>query len=73
MTARTPKLLDVVALLRDLPEIRLRRGQVGSVVDELDENTVLVEFADADGQTLALPNIARADLLVLDYGTMAAE
>ncbi|TAF87779.1 MAG: DUF4926 domain-containing protein [Oscillatoriales cyanobacterium] len=31
------KLLDVVALLEDLPEHGLYRGQVGTVVDEYDE------------------------------------
>ena len=34
--AREIQLLDTVALLRDLPESRLQRGQVGTVVEELE-------------------------------------
>ncbi|MCC3411769.1 MULTISPECIES: DUF4926 domain-containing protein [unclassified Microcoleus] len=38
------KLLDVVALLEDLPEHGLYRGQVGTVVDEYDAEFVEVEW-----------------------------
>ncbi|MNC93976.1 hypothetical protein D3C83_107210 [compost metagenome] len=67
MADHSPKLLDVVALLRDLPEFNLARGQVGTIVDETDEASVLVEFADADGREYAMPTVRRADLLVLAY------
>lgn len=73
MADRAPKLLDVVALLRALPGNGLSRGQVGTVVDEFDFTTVLVEFADADGRTYATPTVARKDLLVLNYEPVAAE
>ena len=73
MTDRAPKLLDVVALLRDLPGEGLSRGQVGTVVDECDAAIVLVEFADADGRTYAAPSVARKDLLILNYEPVAAE
>ena len=73
MIDRTPKLLDVVALLRDLPGDGLSRGQVGTVIDECDAASVLVEFADADGRTYATPTVARKDLLVLNYEPVAAE
>ena len=39
------RLLDVVALLDDLPEARLARGQVGTVVDILDPPVVMVGFS----------------------------
>jgi len=39
-------LLSPVALLRDLPEQGLVRGQVGTIVERLDETTSLVEFSD---------------------------
>jgi hypothetical protein len=32
-----PSVLDVVALLADLPAQRLARGQVGTVVEQLDD------------------------------------
>jgi Domain of unknown function (DUF4926) len=73
MSDRAPRLLDVVALLRDLPGDRLSRGQVGTVVDDCDGATVLVEFADADGRTYATPSVPRKDLLVLNYEPVAAE
>jgi hypothetical protein len=31
-----PSILDVVALLTDLPAQRLARGQVGTIVEQLD-------------------------------------
>lgn len=73
MSDRTPKLLDTVALLRDLPEHGLARGQVGTIVDETDGKAVLVEFADGDGRTIALPSVARSDLLALSYDLVAAK
>lgn len=49
------KLLDTVALLDDLPERRLKRGEVGTVVEILAHE---VEFCDDDGQTEALRVVA---------------
>ena len=68
----TPTLLDVVATLDDLPAEGLVRGQVGTVVEELDPATVLVEFADDSGRTFALAPITRDRLLVLHYAQQAA-
>ena len=49
-----PKLLDVVALVEDLPEEKLVRGQVGTVVELLDDEHFEVEFSDDHGRTYAL-------------------
>jgi hypothetical protein len=50
MTTNTPKLLDVVALIVDLPECNLWRGQVGTVVEVLANGAAFeVEFSDACG------------------------
>jgi hypothetical protein len=57
------KLLDVVATLEDMPEQNLLKGQVGTIVEELDDLHVLVEFANLDGVTYALTPIA-VDLLM---------
>lgn len=46
-------LLDTVALLEDLPTRKLHAGEVGTVVELLDEGVYEVEFADEDGQTYA--------------------
>jgi len=67
-----PALLDVVALLTDLPAHRLARGQVGTVVEELDTKTFLVEFSDNQGRAYAVAPCPREDLLVLHYVPEAA-
>jgi hypothetical protein len=67
-----PSELDVVALLADLPAAGLARGQVGTVVEALDEKTALVEFSDDDGRAYAIVPCPRADLLVLHYVPEAA-
>lgn len=46
------KLLDVVTLMEDLPEYRLSRGQVGTIVEVLAKGKAFeVEFADKQGRT----------------------
>jgi len=67
-----PSLLDVVALLTDLPAQRLARGQVGTIVEQLDGETLLVEFSDDQGRANAVAPCPRADLLVLHYVPEAA-
>jgi hypothetical protein len=60
-----PFVLDVVALLTDLPAQRLARGQVGTIVEQLDDKTLLVEFSNDQGRACAVAPCRRADLLVL--------
>jgi hypothetical protein len=64
--------LDVVALLADVPGQSLSRGQVGTVVELLDGKTALVEFSNDDGRAYAVVPCAYADLLVLHYEPEAA-
>ena len=47
-----PKLLDVVALLTDLPYHKLQIGQVGTIVEKLADGVYEVEFADKQGRTI---------------------
>jgi hypothetical protein len=68
----TASFLDVVALLTDLPAQRLARGQVGTIVEQLDDKTSLVEFSDEQGRAYAVAPCQRADLLVLHYVPEAA-
>jgi hypothetical protein len=67
-----PSLLDVVALLTDLPAQRLARGQVGTIAEQLDDRTSLVEFSDDQGRAYAVVPCRREDLLVLHYVPEAA-
>lgn len=62
-----PSVLDVVALLADRPADNLARGQVGTVVEPLDENTALVEFSDDQGRAYAIVPCALPELIVLHY------
>lgn len=66
------KNLDVVALLAEVPEAKLARGQVGTVVETLDGSNVLVEFSDDEGKTYALTPVAANKILVLHYEPEAA-
>jgi len=62
----TPHLLDVVALLSDLPAHGLLRGQVGTVVELLD-GAYEVEFSDDEGKTYAELALEPDQLLVLHH------
>jgi hypothetical protein len=61
------KLLDVVALTEDLPNRKLRRGQVGTVVELLGPGAFEVEFTDNDGRAFASLALEEKQLLVLYY------
>jgi hypothetical protein len=67
----TITLLDVVALLEDLPEHGLYRGQVGTVVDEYDAEFVEVEFSDLQGCTYALESLKKSQLMILLHSPLA--
>jgi len=69
---REPSDLDVVALLTDLPAEGLARGQVGTIVEQLDDRTSFVEFSDDQGRAYAVAACPRAELLVLHYVLKAA-
>ena len=62
-----PSLLDVVALLTDIPSQRLSRGQVGTVVEQLGDQMLLVEFSDDQGRAYAVAPCPQMELLVLHY------
>lgn len=61
------KVLDVVATLDDLPKANLAKGQVGTIVDQLDGDTVLVEFADVTGVAYALEPVPVRKLMELHH------
>ena len=62
----TPHLLDVVALLSDVPSHGLVRGQVGTIVELLD-GACEVEFSDDEGKTYAELALTPDQLLVLRH------
>jgi len=63
---QTIKLLDVVALLENCPDLGLYRGQVGTVVEVYEPGVFEVEFSDTQGRAYALETLL-ADQLMLLY------
>jgi len=62
------KILDVVAVLNNLPDKRLSKGQFGTIVEQLDENVFEVEFIDnKTGETITLETIDSKDLILLHF------
>jgi hypothetical protein len=58
-------LLDTVALLEDLPQRNLKRGEVGTVVEVLAPGVYEVEFCDDEGQSYAMFALRADQLMVL--------
>jgi len=61
------KLLDVVALMQEMPSRELSLGQVGTVVEVLAPDVFEVEFSDNEGRTFAELALKADQLLVLHY------
>ena len=72
MQSKPVKLLDVVALLVDKPQEKLVTGQVGTVVEMLAPDVYEVEFLDSKGHTLAVTELKRPELLLLQHEPMIA-
>ncbi|MCU0783025.1 MAG: DUF4926 domain-containing protein [Verrucomicrobia bacterium] len=53
MKTKVIRLLDTVALLENISARKLRAGEVGTVVELLDDGVYEVEFCDDEGQTYA--------------------
>ena len=64
------ELFDVIALLQDLPEYGLRRGEVGTVVESLAAEVWLVEFSDNKGQEYATIELRNEQFIKLYYAPM---
>jgi hypothetical protein len=60
-------LLSVVALMEELPEKGLQRGQVGTIVDELTPGIYEVEFSDDQGRMYASVALRGDQLLRLHH------
>ena len=58
---------SVVALLEDLPEEGLVRGQVGTVVENWAPGVCEVEFADDNGKTYAMVALKAEQLMRLHH------
>jgi len=63
--SRSIQLLDVVALLQDHQELKLIAGQVGTVVESLEDGVFEVEFSDDEGRTYATVALKESELISL--------
>jgi hypothetical protein len=61
------EILSVVALLEDLPEEGLVRGQVGTVVESWAPGVYEVEFCDDNGKTYAMVALKPDQLMRLHH------
>jgi len=66
------KELHTVALLKDIPSKNLRRGDVGTVVIDLTDSMVEVEFIDEKGRTASIVVLAKSDLIRLRMDVIPA-
>jgi hypothetical protein len=64
------KLLDVVALTKDLPEQSLYKGQVGTIVEIYDPETFEVEFVDLQGKTYAVETLNADQVIQLHHAPL---
>lgn len=74
LTVRTTpaELLEVVALLEDIPEGNLATGQVGTIVEMLAPDVFEVEFCDKQGCTIGIAELHRSQFLVLRHESALA-
>ena len=59
------QLLDIVALVVDLPKESLHKGEVGTVVECYPDDAYEVEFVANDGGTYALLPLVGSQLVAL--------
>jgi hypothetical protein len=65
-SSRQPKLLDLIAVLKQPPDADVEVGDVGTVVELLPPDGLEVEFLDRDGRTRCLATLSVADVLTLN-------
>jgi len=61
------KLLDVVALTKDLDSQGLRRGEVGTIVETWKDGVFEVEFSDNSGKAYAFAALRPDQLMKLHF------
>lgn len=63
---RTPRLLDMVAVLNNPGDPNIEVGDVGTVVELLPPDAVEIEFLNRDGRTRCVTTFEVEDVLVLN-------
>lgn len=57
--------LDVVVLVKDRPDLGLKKGERGTIVMKFTETDFLVEFADENGVEYAMPTLTADEINVV--------
>lgn len=65
-------ILDVVVLTEAIPSLKLRKGELGTIVEILDKGVFLVEFADTKGITYAMIPLKATTLMKVYYEPVLA-
>jgi hypothetical protein len=66
----TIKALDAVVLLKDLPTHKLKRGDIGAVVEVYAPDGLEVEFVIGSGRTQALVTLKTSDVRAVGAADM---
>ncbi|MCI0484670.1 MAG: DUF4926 domain-containing protein [candidate division NC10 bacterium] len=66
------KVLDTVVLDRDLPQLGLRSGDLGAVVQVYEPDGLEVEFVTASGKTQALATLNVRDVRPVQHTDLIA-
>ena len=61
------KVLDVIAVTENIPEHGLRRGEVGTVVEQWADSVFEVEFSDDTGRAYAFAAVPAEKLMKLYF------
>lgn len=61
------EILDVVALVEDLDSEGLRRGEVGTVVEQWKDGVFEVEFSDDSGKAYAFAALRPEQMMKLHF------
>jgi hypothetical protein len=64
------RLLDVVALTENLPDLGLYKGQVGTIIEVYEPTVFEVEFVDLNGKTYAVETLDASQLMQLYYAPL---
>jgi hypothetical protein len=61
------KVLDVVAVMDEVPDHGLRRGEVGTVVEQWQDGAYEVEFSDDSGEASTFAALRADQLMKLHF------
>ena len=57
--------LDVIELVKDRPDLGLKKGERGTIVMKFTETDFLAEFADENGVEYAMPTLTADEVKVV--------